>query len=146
MARPRCVWWRTVVVLIIIEEARAAPQTWLVRQPIPPRRIHGKRRVLPQVMWLDSLVAMYLIVLFPPMAWHQRDRHPPRIEDPTVGEVNVANPHRHVVAMQRPGHHEFATLRKGLSRVRMAILPMGTGTRGYRIRMGRVWAHFCTHG
>jgi hypothetical protein len=28
----------------------------------------------------------------------------------------------------------------------MTILPMGTGTRGYRTRMGRVWAYFYTHG
>jgi hypothetical protein len=28
----------------------------------------------------------------------------------------------------------------------MAILPMGTGTRGYRTSMGRVWAYFYTHG
>jgi hypothetical protein len=33
-----------------------------------------------------------------------------------------------------------------LSYVRMAILPMGTGTRGYYTRMGRVWEYFCTHG
>jgi hypothetical protein len=31
-------------------------------------------------------------------------------------------------------------------RLRMAILPTGTGTRGYRARMGRVWAHFYAHG
>jgi hypothetical protein len=30
--------------------------------------------------------------------------------------------------------------------VRMAILPMGTGTRGYRTRMGWVWAYFSTYG
>ena len=28
----------------------------------------------------------------------------------------------------------------------MAILLMGTGTRGYRTHMGRVWVRFCTHG
>ena len=27
----------------------------------------------------------------------------------------------------------------------MAILLIGTGTRGYRTRMGRVWANFFTH-
>jgi hypothetical protein len=30
--------------------------------------------------------------------------------------------------------------------VRMAILPMGTGTRGYCTHMGRVWIHFYAHG
>jgi hypothetical protein len=32
------------------------------------------------------------------------------------------------------------------SQVRMAILPTGMGTRGYRTHMGRVWVQFYTHG
>jgi hypothetical protein len=36
--------------------------------------------------------------------------------------------------------------RNTVSRLRMAILPTGTGTRGYRTHMGRVWAQFYTHG
>ena len=30
--------------------------------------------------------------------------------------------------------------------LRIEILSMDTGIRGYRTRMGRVWAHFYTHG
>jgi hypothetical protein len=40
---------------------------------------------------------------------------------------------------------ERLTLEKDAPGVRMAILPMGTVTRGYRTRMGRVCADFSTH-
>jgi hypothetical protein len=37
---------RSVVILLITEEARSAPRAWLVGRAIPPLRVHGEGRLL----------------------------------------------------------------------------------------------------
>jgi hypothetical protein len=81
---------RSIVILGVAELARSAPRAGLVDGPIPPFRVHGEGGVLMQTRQKDGPPAPDFVTPHPPVARHRRDRHPPGIEVPPTGKMDVA--------------------------------------------------------
>jgi hypothetical protein len=96
------VGYRNIVVLGVAEEAQLVPWAGLVGGPISLLRVHVEGGVLAQIWQKDGPPAPDLVTSCPPMARHQRDRHPPGVDVPATIEMDVAQAHQRVLVIEGP--------------------------------------------